>query len=797
MMKKVFFFLLLVTPQFIFSQITVTGIVRDSESGETLPFATVAMKGSQQGTSTNLDGHFTLLNVASDTSTLVISYVGYSLKEIRLTPDLIREKIIVKLESMSSSLQELVITDNASKFLNASSGVSHTMMATKQISLLPSIGEVDIFRSLQLLPGVSGTNENSSGLFVRGGTPDQNLVLLDGMTVYKVDHFFGFFSAFNANAIKDVQLYKGAFPARYGGRISSVVDLTGRAGNFNKVTGEVGVNLISANLYLEVPISRKISFLVAGRRSYTDIIQSDVFRAITDNLLGGDPFPGLPNLNNTTVNNVEPVFYFFDWNSKLSYKPNDKDMFTVSLYQGQDFLDKSRSFVRIIPRLPLDPIEIEGRIFEKTDWGNKGISGKWSRQWNSKVYTNFLVATSEYFSNYNRRGFLDVTIPAQDSTIFSRKQYTYEDNKVQDVSSRFDMEWLLSTKHKMELGVSFTESRINYKNIRNDTLVILERAQNATYSSVYISDTWQAVPKLSLTGGLRASYYQLTGDYLYAPRLSAVYGLTDKIKVKGAFGLHYQFVNQIINENISEGSRDFWLLADGEQVNISSAAHYIAGVSYETSGWLFDMEGYYKNLSGLSEFSLRFRRGAEINANQLFFTGDGLAQGVEFLIQKKQGDYTGWMAYTLGRVTHNFAGLNYGSDFPALHDQRHEFKMVHSYQVDGWNFALTFIYGSGKPYSEPAGKYNIDLLDGRSLSYVGIGPKNGERLPAYNRMDISVHRFFPLGKKMKGDLGMSVFNVYNQRNIWYKEYDFTQDPVLITDVNYLGVTPNVSLNVKF
>ena len=797
MTKESLLIWLILFPQLLFSQILVTGIVKDEDSGETLPFATVAVKGSHKGSATNLDGHFTLLSVPTDTSTLVVSYVGYEIKEVRLSKAMLAGKIIVKLKATSAALQEVVITDKANKFLNVTSGVSHATMAAKQLSLLPSIGEVDIFRSLQLLPGVSGTNENSSGLFVRGGTPDQNLVLLDGITVYKVDHFFGFFSAFNANAIKDVQLYKGAFPAKYGGRISSVVDLTGKTGNFDKTRGEFGLNLISANAVLEVPISPKLSFLFAGRRSYTDVLQSGVYKKITGNLLNEDPFPGLPNLVNTKVNVVEPTFYFYDWNSKITYKPNDKDLFTISFYQGKDFLDKSRNFTRTIERQVGNPILILGDIKENTNWGNRGVSGKWSRQWNPKFYSHALLATSEYFSTYHRKGYLDITIPAQDSTLSSAQQFTYEDNKVSDLAARMDNEWLLSSTHKIDFGFSFTHSGIHYENIRNDTLLILEKKQNTNYTAFYVSDTWQPHSKISLTGGIRATYYQLTDDYLYAPRLSASFKVTDQLKLKGAFGRHFQFVNQITNENTTEGSRDFWLLADGEQVEVSSATHYIGGLSYENNGWLFDTESYYKDLRGLSEFSLRFRTGANIDLTQLFYKGNGIAKGIEFLAQKKSGDYTGWASYTLGRVTYYFPELNNGQKFPALHDQRHEFKMVHSYQIAEWNFAATFVYGSGKPFSEPAGKYSLELLDGKEPNYISVGPKNGSRLPAYHRLDISVHHFFPLGKTMKGDLGLSVFNLYNRVNIWYKEYDFSQQPVLVTEVRYLGITPNVSLSIKF
>ncbi len=796
-MKRILLTLLLFSSQLVFSQIIVTGIVKDSNTGENLPFANVSLKGSRIGTPTNLDGHFTLLNVPTDTSTLLISYVGYAIKELKLSPATLVDKITIKLESISASLQEVIISDSGNKFLNTATGVSHATISTKQLSLLPSIGEVDIFRSLQLLPGISGTNESASGLYVRGGTPDQNLVLLDGITVYKVDHFFGFFSAFNANAIKDVQLYKGGFPAKYGERISSVVDLTGKTGSFEEIHAEAGLNFISGNALIEIPITKNFSVLFAGRRSYTDIIQSNVFKSVTANLSGGDPFPAVSNLNNTSVNTVDPIFYFFDWNSKFSYKPNDNDLFTVSMYQGQDFLDESRSFVRTIDRQAADPIQVTGNIIEKTNWGNTGLSTKWSRQWSPKFYSNFLVSTSTYFSKYNRKGFLEIGIPAQDSTIFEAQQFTDEDNKVRDFSARLDAEWLLSAKHKLELGASLTQSDINYKNIRNDTLIVLDRAQNANYSSIYFSDTWQPSPKISLTAGVRASYYQMTEAYLYSPRLSATYNLTNQIKIKAATGKYYQFVNQITNENISEGSRDFWLLADGEQVKVSSAIHYILGTSYENRGWLFDLEGYYKDLNNLSEFSLRYRSGGEIDLNQLFFIGSGVAKGVELLIQKKQGNYTGWVSYTLGRVTYNFPDLNIGQDFPALHDQRHEFKVVSNYQVDQWSFAATFVYGSGKPFSEPEGKYTVTLLDGKESSYISIGPKNGTRLPAYHRLDISIHHFFPIGKKVKGDLGISVFNVYNKTNIWYREYDFSQQPVLITNVNYLGMLPNLSINIKF
>lgn len=799
---KSLFPLFFLCSQAVYAQFMLTGKVVEVKTNEPLPFASIIQKGSGKGTTTNADGFFTLLPIPSDTSHILISYIGYNTREVKLSREILNMgKLLIELEPSVATLSAVEVKADAFQFINVTSGISQATLSTKQIALLPTIGEVDIFRSLQLLPGVGGTNESSSGLFVRGGTPDQNLVLLDGMTVYKVDHFFGFFSAFNSNAVKDVQLYKGGFPAKYGGRLSGVVDMTGKTGSFEKIKGGVGLNLLSVNGYFEMPISKKISLLLAGRRSFTDILQSKAFQNISKNFFQNDSFSGINNnsLQNTTIIAPQPNFYFYDWNSKLSIRPSDKDIVTISLYNGKDFLDESRKYSRQLIPGQNDRL-FNAVVAEKTDWGNTGMSGKWSRQWNPKFYTNALLAASEYFSNYDRDGSLKLEIPAQDSVIFSVRQTTQEKNKVRDLTARWDAEWLVSANHKIELGISLTQSDIDYKNLRNDTLLILEKKQSGKYASAFVSDHWQINKKLSILAGLRASHYELTRQYLYEPRISFAYALTPQVKVKGAYGVYYQFVNRIINENLTEGSRDFWLMADGEQVKLSSSQHYILGVSHENNGWLFDAEAYRKNIQNLSEFSLRFRTGAAINsATQLFFSGDGYAEGIDFLVQKKKGNYTGWVSYTLGRVRNTFADFNDGEEFPAINDQLHEFKIVQNYSLGAWNFSSTFLFGSGRPFSEPAGQYSVSLLDGRNLNYIGVGTKNGSRISPYHRLDVSIHRKFAVDEagKIKGDLGLSFFNVYNRTNIWYYEYDFSQKPTVTTRVTYLGFTPNFTLAIDF
>ena len=771
------------------AQRTISGVVKSTENQERLPFADVVIKGTNQGTSTNVDGYFSLIDAPEDAFTIQVLYVGYSAIEIPIDEGSENISNLVFELSSGINLEEMVVLGKSFKLMNASEGLSTVQLSPAKLALLPNVGEVDIFRSLQLLPGVSGSNESSSGLYVRGGTPDQNLVLLDGMTVYNVDHFFGFFSAFNAEAIKDVQLFKGAFPAKYGGRLSSVVDLTGKTGDPKNLHGNVGLNLLNARASVQIPLFNKGSLSFSGRRSYTDVIKSGLYNSIFDVFTQQS---GPADVEGIDVTTVEPDFYFFDFNSKLSFNPTDKDVIAISYYSGADHLVEANdiSLERLNGNLLLD-LDVD----ETSDWGNKGISAKWSRQWNPKWYSNMIVASSNYFSEYDRNVGVLATLVQRDSIVADRNIRTIEDNEVRDVTFRLDNEIQASAKHKIEFGVLGSMAKVDYQFVRDDTLTILDIEQEAKYAAAYISDTWQPIPSLSINAGIRGTYYDISEEIYWSPRFSFQYNVTDRLKVKGGYGKHFQFVNRIVNENVTEGSRDFWLLADDDLVKVSSAEHYIFGAAYETDGYIFDVEAYRKDLNNLAEFSLRFQR-EDIDLDRLFFLGSGYAEGIEFLLQKKRGAYTGWVTYTIAKVRNNFPGLNNGFEFSALHDQRHEFKMVHSYEYENWRLAATFVYASGKPFTEPAGQYSVELLDGRTNNYISVGAKNGSRLPAYHRLDVSAHYLHKVGK-YDMDFGFSIFNLYNRRNIWYREYDFTEKPPLITEIRYLGMTPNLSVEIKF
>lgn len=774
---------------------TLEGVVMDEASGETLPNATVMVRSTKQGALTNLDGYFTIFKVPSDTVVLVVKYLGYQTTYVQLTPETNIEFLELPVRQVGYELDAVLISAEAdeSHMMN-SKGISHISISPAQLSTLPSLGEKDIFRSLQLLPGISGTNEASSGLYVRGGTPDQNLILFDGFTVYHVDHFFGFFSAFNADAIKDVQLYKGGFGAQYGGRLSSVVELTGKSGNKNEFDLGFGLSALSVKARAEIPVSDDLTLFFAGRRSYTDIIQSGLYNNIADLVSPGSqnenanagPQRG-PGGGGRFFAQVEPSFYFYDLNAKATYTPGDKDVFSLSFYNGQDNLDNS--FDNNLSGFGGGGTRSNETI-DLTNWGNWGVSGKWARQWNDRLYTNTVLAYSNYYSERERA---TRVVIGNDTTSREINQGLAEDNDVRDLTLRIDNEYQVSGTNQLGFGLQVSQVGIDYSYLVNDTISVINRSDQGTTYAAYLHDEWQLFNKLTLTGGIRTTYYDINEQLYIEPRASLSYQLSKRFLLKGAWGQYNQFSNRVVREDVLQGSRDFWLLSDDEQIPVGSSEHFIAGISYETPSWLFDIEAYYKRLDGLSEYSERISQTRrDVTYEELFYEGSGTAKGIEFLAQKKIGEYTGWISYTLSEVLYDFPAFS-DDLFPALHDQTHELKLVNSYQIKRWNFGATWVYSTGKPYTAPIGGYQLTLLDGNSLDYVHVGEKNAFRLPAYHRMDLSATYNFYLGNS-KANVGLSLFNLYGRKNIWYKEFEVVEGELIETDVELLGLTPNLFFN---
>ncbi|MEA2062818.1 MAG: TonB-dependent receptor, partial [Gemmatimonadota bacterium] len=408
-----------------------------------------------------------------------------------------------------------------------------------------------------------------------------------------------------------------------------------------------------------------------------------------------------------------------------------------------------------------------------------------------------LVSYSSYFSTYDRnQSFTTDAAVVDDSVSFFRAgaNASEEDNEVEDLTVRLDNEWHLSNSHDLKIGLGLSSFNSHYFATMNDTMRLVSRETEAMQGFLYLQDLWKISPSVELTAGVRGVYYDKTSSTYLEPRASLIYSLSEKITLKGAWGHYHQFVNRIANENILEGSRDFWVLAD-EELKPDFAEHFILGASYENSDYLFDVEGYYKDLDNMVEYTRRVtRRIMRTDVARGFFQGTGFSRGLEFLAQKKRGKLTGWIGYTLGKVEYDFPELNNGNPFPASHDRTHELNVVSRYSIGNWDLSATWVYATGKAYTAPESQYYIELLDGSQRSYIHVSDKNAYRLPGYHRLDFSISRKFETDTA-EFALGFSIFNLYNNKNIWYRKYDLDTVPVAVTDVTMLGITPTVYFQI--
>lgn len=774
--------------------IKVQGRILSKKDNQPVTSATVAVLSTGLGTVSNENGFF-VLNIHTDTATLVFSSIGYKKLSEKISSTSNLSNLVIKLEEEILNLDEVTVTAEKDRIVRVSENISTLKMSPKLVSKLPNMGEVDVIRSFQLLPGVNATNETSAGLYVRGGTPDQNLILFDGMTIYHVDHFYGFFSAFNANTIKDIELIKGGFPAKYGGRISSVMEIEGRHADLNKINATANISLLSVNGGIEIPvIKQRLSLQVAIRRSYTDIIRTRLYNKIF-NLYSNDnqtQDPSVPSggMGRMMMQEQQPDFYFYDLNSKLNFIVNSKHTLSLSFYSGKDNLDNSRE-----SDFGFRGSYATNSTKDVANWGNIGTSIQWKADWGPKINSSLFFSYSKYSSTRDRSSSMSGSSTTQGN---NRIMGTFENNNVKDFNIRWKNQWLVNKYNTVEFGIENTFNDIAYSLLFNDTTVMVDKNSTGKISNVYLQDRISLFgDKLEMNAGIRGTYQNITKKYYYEPRLSVSYQLVKGFKIKSAWGNYFQMCTRVIREDVLQGSKDFWLLADGSSIPVSSSTHYIAGLNYEIGNYVFNSEAYYKTLDGITEYTLRTTRSFRLASAQkeYFFKGSGYAKGLEVLIQKKYGLNTGWIAYTLSEVKHTFKDLNYGSPYYATHDQPHELKAVYCRKIKHFDFSATFVYATGKPYTVPESEYQITLLDGSAYNYIHVSDKNSLRLPDYHKLDLAVSYNWS-GDKADKTLSLSVFNVYNRKNIWYKEYDINEGEITVTNVNYLGFTPNISFTIR-
>lgn len=771
---------------------SLSGKVVDFNSGTAITNAILTLPTTGQIAEVNSEGYFTFADVASDTVAISVVAQGYIPTEVYLTPDTRMDNYIIEMEENGKNmLEDVVVVAYTDVSLQNRETISTLQMSAKKLSELPNVGEKDIMRAMQLLPGVSAAHESSSGLYVRGGTPDQNLVLYDGFTVYHVDHLYGFFSAFNSNALKDMQLYKGGFDAKYGGRISSVSELTGKEADHKRFNMGGDVSLLSGNVFMEIPVSQKISLSAAARRSWKGPIYNWIF-----NKFGGSDADANQSSNNDGRGpQTKTNSYFSDINTKLVYNPSADSKIAFSYFTGNDFLENTQTF-------GFGGFGGGGgfggnNATDKTKYANRGTSLQWAQKWNRKLKSNNTISYSNYFSDRNRtnaRYSID-SVTNDTTTVYTG---VIEKNNLKDYSFRSDWTWGMSRHNQIELGAFATVFDIHYSYGEDDTSIILNRNDKGTLSGLFLQDRFRFFKdRAELKAGMRMSYFNVTAKTYTEPRLAASYKISNPLSLRLAYGQYYQFANQITREDVLAGNKEFWILSDGANVPVSQSTHYIAGLNYESKDYLFSAEGYYKSLTDITQYSLRFSSvRSDRSYSENFYTGKGFARGIELMAQKKSGKITGWISYAFGQARNQFDV--YGADyFPASQDVTNELKIVGIYKYKKWDFSATWVWATGRPYTAPGGSYTITLLDGTTKDYFTVTSQNSLRLPDYHRLDIAANRHFYNEKgEDVGYLGISVFNAYNRTNVWYKQYYINDGSITEANVNYLGITPNITLSIK-
>lgn len=759
---------------------TVSGYIKEASSGENLIGATVYIKELNKNTVSNSYGFYSL-TLDEGNYILVISYLGFLTQQqtIALNNNL---RININLEFRPIETEEVVITAEKEDKNIETTKMSTVELNVEEIKVLPAfLGEVDVLKTIQLLPGVLSAGEGNSGFYVRGGGPDQNLILLDEAVVYNASHLFGFFSVFNADAINNVSLIKGGMPANYGGRLASVLDISMKEGNIKKFHAEGGVGLISSRITLQGPIYKdKSSFIITGRRTYADALIK--------------PFV---NKKSTARNST---YYFYDMNAKLNYKLSDKDRLFLSGYFGRDvFLFKSS----------LSDFEVG------IPWGNATTTLRWNHLFNDKLFMNAMAL----YSNYQFE--LNANFGQFEFTLFSG---------ITDWNAKVDFDYFPNIKHRIKFGSNYTYHTFipSSASGKSGTVEFKPDKINKQYANdaaLYIVDEFDVTDKIKLNAGIRYTLFQhigpwdqyipnqdgqITDTIIYKPgenialyngfdpRFSIRYLLNSVSSLKASYTYIHQFLH-LASVSGSTLPTDIWVPSSkivkpqiGTQYAIGYFRNFLNNV-IESS-----IEIYYKDMKN----QIEYRDGAvpDINNNTEndFIFGKGYAYGAELFVKKAKGKLQGWVGYTLAWTTRQFDDTNDGKPYPAKYDRRHDLVIVASYTLNPkWIFSSSFIFATGNAYWLPIGRYFIEehIVD-------EYGERNNFRVSPYNRLDISATYMRKKTEKFQSSWNFAVYNTYNSHNTFFiffsSEGELTEGTFKTKATRvYFPVMPSVTWNFKF
>lgn len=768
---------------------TISGYIEDAKTGEQLIGTNIYETKTLAGTTTNVYGFYSL-TLPADSISLAFSFIGYQtvVKKMKLNAD------VTLNITLSSSLELEVVEVVADQLerIEERTQMSAISLPIKQLKNLPALGgEVDVLRTLQLMPGVQSGNEGATGLYVRGGSPDQNLMLLDGVPIYNASHLFGFFSVFNADALNSIELIKGGFPARYGGRLSSVLDIRMKEGNMNEFKAQGSLGLIASKLTLEAPIIKnKMSFIVSGRRTYADLITRPISRKEKKNQ-GGDGITG---------------YHFYDLNAKINYKFSDKDRLYLSFYGGEDkFKDTWESTYSYDNTTVTDDEEA------KLGWGNKTGALRWNHLFSNKLFANTTLTFSQYKLNVGVEEFRKEEMTGQ-SPSETTTNYDYF-SKVQDWGGKIDFDYMPNPNHYVKFGVNATHHHFQpgvtaFKETGTDSNI--DTTSNGTSTKgweyvAYVEDDFKMSKRLKANIGVHASAFSVNKKtYLsLQPRISARLLLSKGWSAKASFVTMTQYLHLLTNSGIGLPT-DLWV-SPTEKIKPQQSWQGALGIAHTfKEQFEVSVEGYYKKMDNL----ITYKEGSSFLATSESWenkvaVGKGSSYGAEVFIQKKRGQLTGWIGYTLAWSNRQFDELNQGKKYPYKYDRRNDLSIVMMYKVsDRIELSASWVYGTGNAITLPIAEFDVD--DGAAYfphitpRAVNYGEKNSFRMRAYHRLDLgmNIHKKTKWGEQY---FNISVYNAYSRRNPFYitREYSVKQNKEVFKEVSLFPILPSVSYNFKF
>ncbi|MDA7803350.1 TonB-dependent receptor [Crocinitomix sp.] len=764
---------------------TLSGYIRDAETGEALISSRVYNDSLKTGTMSNVYGFYSL-TLPAGTHNILFSFIGKSPQKKQVFLD---QDIELDINLFDNKNLETVVVTGEKKEQESSEMSTINLSMSKVKSLPVLLGEQDIIKTAQLLPGIQSGSEGSSGIYVRGGGPDQNLILLDGVPIYNANHLFGFFSVFNADAINQVKLVKGGFPAEYGGRISSVIDIRMNEGDMKKIHGEGSVGIISSKLMLNGPIIKdRTSFMISARRTYIDILAKP-FITLANKQNGGD--------------NLSLGYFFYDVNAKINHKINAKNRIYLSLYGGDDkfYLREKYSFSTNGSPDNID----ESNAGMK--WGNRIMALRWNHQFGSKLFMNATVNYSQYKFN----------------TGFGFKSY-YEGNEdnpnenfsfdylsgINDWGGNLNFYYYLNPKHNIQFGVGETyhtfKPGVNQLQISEGGAAIdTSFGSQRTYAHEffgYIQDDIKVTKRLTANIGLHfANFYVRQELYnVLQPRASSNFMLDEKSSIKLSYARTAQFLHLLSNTSIGLPT-DLWVPVT-DKIKPQYGNQVAIGYTRELpKGFRIGTEGYYK----LMENMIEYKDGASFfGSNQdwenLVEIGDGYSYGVEVLFEKRTGKTTGWIGYTLSWTNRQFDNINDGKEFPYRYDRRHDISVVVTHKFnDKIDVGLVWVYGTGNAVTLGLQKYNsIPNTNYGTYEIEHIESRNGYRVPSYHRLDLGVNIHKPK-KWGEATWSFSFYNAYNRQNPFYIDYGYIQgkNEEVLKQISLFPIIPSVSYSFKF